>query len=572
MDTVIDPKISNLQPKVGRDWHDKSQWLLEPNFNQERTAWVLFEEATDSDLEKLEKVVSSNSSIIQVIVDRNAIPKIQKNDENGIIKIYSTDINDAVQKLSAAINRDVLDGWKPLITKEFAKISTSFVMDMMRTISEVFNSINMKKGTVEHISWKFVQNCLINSLRKSSYRSFEPIRGILKNKPAVIVSAGPSLNKQLPILKEYQDSVSIICVDSIWSVLIQNDIIPDVVVALDAVNIPKWTEDSFKKESILFVDIGCHVRMFNSTGTDEVVMAHLPQLTQLSAALGQPAAFIPSGGSVSTTAFTIAHFLDANPIIFIGQDLGYTDGQDHASGYQYTYDSNLKQERDNLGFDTEGYYGGRIRTERQFLHYKTWFEEVIKGIGESRIVINSTEGGAKISGALQIPFIDVCEELSSVYQAKPRLHEIANTSALEPKVARLESVENLRQRIINYDKLAEEGINICANSGSRVQTKKFKKIDRLNSKLLMDDILVKYIIDSCSNRNLEEIRKSAARSSEEIKEERDRWVSSLESYKKIYSQLRESCKILIGRIDKIKECDANDLEDTESLVKLWRDA
>ncbi|WP_195677259.1 6-hydroxymethylpterin diphosphokinase MptE-like protein, partial [Campylobacter volucris] len=57
-----------------------------------------------------------------------------------------------------------------------------------------------------------------------------------KAKNAIIVSTGPSLSKQLPLLKQYQENVVIFCADSSYPILAKENIKPDYVFSLERVD------------------------------------------------------------------------------------------------------------------------------------------------------------------------------------------------------------------------------------------------------------------------------------------------------------------------------------------------
>ncbi|MBP2655025.1 MAG: hypothetical protein H6Q73_2594, partial [Firmicutes bacterium] len=117
--------------------------------------------------------------------------------------------------------------------------------------------------------------------------------------------------------------------------------------------------------------------------------------------LGQQA-FLTMGASVAHLAFAFASHTGASPIILAGQDLAYgADGkQSHSSGTIYDGDvyGLSKQEK----IEVEGYYGGTVYTNRDWQLFKQWFELQLLKQPES-VVINATEGGARIKGTVELP-------------------------------------------------------------------------------------------------------------------------------------------------------------------------
>jgi hypothetical protein len=122
------------------------------------------------------------------------------------------------------------------------------------------------------------------------------------------------------------------------------------------------------------------------------------------------------GPSIANTAFDLACKLGADPIIFVGQDLAFTNDATHAEGthlrgvrgFDYSIsnpvhklseatDSPEKQSLRRLKW-VEGPDGDKVQTDSKMLSYLHWFEERVHELGDTRTVINATEGGALIRG------------------------------------------------------------------------------------------------------------------------------------------------------------------------------
>lgn len=525
-------------------------WIIDINLKAERTVWILFEELSELHVQDILNSIHENSILIQAsISQRDSQTKASPLSSNHEY-IYESSIPSLIKKINSKINRDIYDTWKPLITNDFARNNIKYVKEIFGAISEVFNSEVLGKATTEQVSLIFVKFAIFNLLHSIDHTTPQCLRKSLSGRPAVIVSAGPSLTKQLDFLAEYKDVLTILCVDSIWNILHERGIEPDIVFGLDAYNRPSWTRESLSKNTILVTDIGCHPKMYQSSGQPQLVTAHMPQLGALAESLGQPTLFLPSGGNVSTSLFNLARYLDANPIILIGQDLAYTDGEDHAEGYQYTYSESLKKERFETGFDVDGYYGGKLRTERQFLHYKAWFEEQIASLDSQYMVINSTEGGASIKGAFQLPFLSVCKELMSVFKDKPDLTSIIEGKPGLSVTERLQLLQELRLRISNYKKVADRGLSHTKGFSHRKAEGFFKKIDKLNAELISIDATVKYVIDKFIVKRLDNIRRDFARKDAESPE-RQRLRQSVEGYRDIYEQVQMACELALKGIDEL---------------------
>jgi hypothetical protein len=145
-------------------------------------------------------------------------------------------------------------------------------------------------------------------------------------------------------------------------------------------------------------------------------------------------------------------------IAFVGQDLAYTGGISHASGYL----EREERSEDELAKDSRfrqvpGYYGDIVYTNAQMDYYRDWFESEIKK-DVSFNVYNCTEGGAKIRGAIQIPLKQLATELDLIEKIPPTI------PAFPQKIDTNKLLKYLRndlKTIFEAKELALAGLNSC---------------------------------------------------------------------------------------------------------------
>ncbi|GAB6045540.1 motility associated factor glycosyltransferase family protein [Caminibacter profundus] len=235
----------------------------------------------------------------------------------------------------------------------------------------------------------------------------------LKNKKnsdiAIIVATGPSLTKQLPLLKEIQDYVTIISVDASMPILEKWQIVPDFVTSLERV---KETAKFFKSTSKEFQEK--FITIHASLQHEEVLKnSYSPKILSMRPFLYNKYFNLPKYGylgigmSAANMAYELAFMLGFEKIVLIGQDLAYSeDGKSHANGHVYGEDEVKYKETDI--FVTK--YGGNgvIRTTKVWNMFRNFFEKDISILNQKGIItINATEGGARIEGAIEMPFKEV---------------------------------------------------------------------------------------------------------------------------------------------------------------------
>jgi len=226
---------------------------------------------------------------------------------------------------------------------------------------------------------------------------------------AVIVSTGPSLEKQLPLLKEIQDYVTIISVDASLPIIEKWDIKPDFVTSLERVEATakffEKTSKDFQKDIVMIHASLQHEKVLeNSHGIKCLAMR--PHAFNKYFKLNDYG-YIGIGMSAANMAYELAFYLNFKKIVLIGQDLAYAEnGKSHAKGHVYGENEVKFKEDDSYVLA----YGGEkmIRTSKVWNMFRNYFErDIFNAKKEGVITINATEGGARIEGAIEMPFREV---------------------------------------------------------------------------------------------------------------------------------------------------------------------
>jgi len=235
----------------------------------------------------------------------------------------------------------------------------------------------------------------------------------LKNKKnsdlAIIVSTGPSLTKQLPLLKEIQDYVTIISIDASMPILEKWEIIPDFVTSLERVKeTAKFFQKTSKEFQEKFITIHASLQhkkvLQNSYG--ERILSMRGFLYNRYYKLDR-FGYLGIGMSAANMAYELAYLLGFDKIVLIGQDLAYNEkGSSHAKGHVYGEDEIKHKENDMF---VPKYGGdGIVRTTNVWNMFRNIFEKDINELNKKQIkTFNATEGGARIEGAIEIPFKEV---------------------------------------------------------------------------------------------------------------------------------------------------------------------
>ncbi len=221
--------------------------------------------------------------------------------------------------------------------------------------------------------------------------------------PCIIVAAGPSLEKNAEVLRRAKGKALIICVDTALPFLLKKDIIPDIACTIDAQKGTTYFMDTRLKDIPIMVSTDSDYRALEQIGdVKPIYIAAVNDFFQrLFKDKGYNVDYFDGGGSVATVSFQVAVGLGFHTIILIGQDLAFSDDKAHAGMGEVT-----KEDLDSKLMMVDAYNGGQILSRIDFKHYIDWYNLKIPELTD-RLIINATEGGAKLKGAVQMTLNDV---------------------------------------------------------------------------------------------------------------------------------------------------------------------
>ncbi|MBX1392028.1 motility associated factor glycosyltransferase family protein, partial [Campylobacter jejuni] len=256
---------------------------------------------------------------------------------------------------------------------------------------------------------QFLQN--IPSMLESI--PFQRILSERKNKfeNAIVVSAGPSLAKQLPLLKAYQDKAVIFCADGALSMLEKEGIIPDYVTNLDFTDLAmKFFQNKENKTSLNVLSCATHPNVARSLKAENCMIILRNKALYQRFNLND-FGYIDTGTHVSHFSYTLALALGFKNIILIGQDLAFDEkGNSHSQGF--SYGEQFSGEKTVPTLKTQAYAGkGEVLTHITWNDYRIKLEYLFACNSKEAKFYNATEGGARINFTEELSFKECCEKL-----------------------------------------------------------------------------------------------------------------------------------------------------------------
>ncbi|EAI0186897.1 DUF115 domain-containing protein [Campylobacter coli] len=240
---------------------------------------------------------------------------------------------------------------------------------------------------------------------------FQRILSERKNKfaNAIVVSAGPSLAKQLPLLKAYQDKAVIFCADGALSMLEKEGIVPDYVTNLDFTDLAmNFFQNKENKTSLNILSCATHPNLVHFLDNKSVVLRDDPLYQRFNL---NDFGYIDTGTHVSHFSYTLALALGFKNIIMIGQDLAFDEkGNSHSKGFDFGEKFSGEENIDKL--KVTAYAGkGEVLTHIAWNDYRIKLEYLFACNEQKAKFYNATEGGARINFTEELSFKECCEKL-----------------------------------------------------------------------------------------------------------------------------------------------------------------
>ena len=273
-------------------------------------------------------------------------------------------------------------------------------------------------GTALGMGKEFINAFMANIPQIIRKPGVSKLKDIFKDRPAIVVSAGPSLEKNFHVLKKAKGKAVIIAADVVLPTLLPAGIVPDVLVAIDpmAENIAVFRDNPLLKD-VPFICLAQY--------TPEILNIY-PGPIFVNTAFGNPIfqwlggfwedkGYIHCfGGSVAHLGFAAAEYMGSDVIALIGQDLSYEE-KFHAGDATKLLHAFHNQEAPDYRKGAkvaEDIFGEKRYTLNSLLGFKTTFEKKVKVFSGS--VINATEGGLPIEGATVMRLLDFIEEYCDI--------------------------------------------------------------------------------------------------------------------------------------------------------------
>lgn len=357
--------------------------------------------------------------------------------------------------------------------KMFPKQYNTFFVEVQKTI----NTINAMDYVWERFGTAYYHNTLSNFPYLLKSYSLSNLSNLIPaGIPAILVSAGPSLDKNIQYIQSAEGRAFIVAVDSALNALLKRDIVPDLFVTVDG----KKMEAHFQDERIKKIPMVCNLVsnmnvISNHMGKQFFISDRNEHIDKILNAHAKRLPIVESGGSVANSAYSLLELMGFKTIILIGQDLAYTDNRTHAADtVRGSWNMDITGEKI---IELEGYYDEVVKSSNEFWIYLEWFENEIQR-RKDVTMINATEGGAKIHGALQMSFQEAVKTYCNQEFNTQEIFDRTEKWLTKEETSNIvRDFKNIVEEVLSIRKNAENAILIYRKMIEKVHAEKYKSKD-----------------------------------------------------------------------------------------------
>ncbi|EKG9507154.1 motility associated factor glycosyltransferase family protein [Campylobacter coli] len=376
------------------------------------------------------------------------------------------------------------------------------ILGLNKKLAENFKNSIVSHGNDPLDALQGIEQFVYNLPQMITHPSYKELLSKRKgvSDTAIIVSTGPSLTKQLPLLKKYASKATIFCADSSYPILAKHGIKPDYVLSLERIPL---TSEFFNND---FGEFDNGICFIIKSIVHPNAINYLTKKTDNFTIVSTYASFIQylkldyfgyfnMGKSVANMSYLLTEYLNYKNIILIGQDLAYAkDGFSHTKDYKNLDKHEGHFQRDKGKFQCLAYGGnGKVESSEIWTMFRLIFENDINYFQKffNITTYNCTEGGARIEGTIEKPFLWACENLLDKDLNKPfeKLEPLSlnkqNEFLLKAYYKVCKSIEHCRDfsKILSNDFEKIQSVYLSLNEKEEDINLAIEKIDKFKNKL-----------------------------------------------------------------------------------------
>lgn len=346
--------------------------------------------------------------------------------------------------------------YKQIFSDAYAKFSEEFIQAIKSKGFDIRTRFAFEKLWMDNFVRNFRSVLYTENILNVDKRFF-------KDKPAILVSAGPSLEEEIENLKYIKENklAYIFSVGSAIKALLNNGIYPDAICAIDGMPLnyeiySRLINDPDNNTPLIFGSSLYHnvVDDYNAQKFHLFIDADPIAAYYLKYKNDDAVGKVGIAPSVAITTLELLYKLELSLIILVGQNFAYKNNNYYSNSIEgYIIRSTNMDDKDKAeAFEVESVTGGSVLTSPSLSVMRTQMELLIERSGMTN-VINTTSGGAKIKGTTYESLSDIIknrlkdvsitdEWTNSPVESYDRDYLITQHNKLKEERAKLNSIFN----------------------------------------------------------------------------------------------------------------------------------
>lgn len=538
--------------------YETNKWLENINSHQINKVFLLMGFGNGYYVEKLLEHIKNddivilyepNIEIFKFVLENFELEKILLKN-NLHIFIGNNMLDDLKDFLKRLIYINNISSQSIIILPQYARLFPKELDLFCTTIRDNNQRVMMGERTNASFGKIIVNNTFSNIQFLDECNTINDYNNVFpKDVPAIIVSAGPSLAKNMEQLNKAKGKAVIFSVDRALEQLYSEDILPDYTVTID----PKKPLDFFGKgysvEVPLFTCLESNSNILKVHKGKKIFFKASPFIDSVLYKIGKGIFYNwNTGGSVATAAFTICVQMGFKKIILVGQDLAYAeDGKtSHVGNIANVIDSYKEKW-------VEGINGETIRSRLDWFEYLNWFGDCIEACKDIGLeVIDATEGGAKIRGTQIMKLSEAIEKFCYKEVFVDKIEKKMKHSYVKKDLLRIEKqidkglleLELIKKKAITTSVLCEKMVKKCQRKTAEDKTGKLLTERIMKANEYMAHKLIFPLVDSYITQEAQLIMKDVFH----LTDDKDQDMEASFTYSKKIYQLIEKATDDINKI------------------------
>jgi len=327
----------------------------------------------------------------------------------------------------------------PAYTKLFPEELACFQENLKRMVARKTSNVD----TIARKKRLWFENFLENIPHLFESPDITSLSGLFQNIPCFLVGAGPSLTKNVDLLKRANHRALIFSANAAFNRLNEEGVQPQITGVLEGSDVSHHLKGMKGiSQTYLAVEACGNPRHFQIESKGRFVF----HSQKWSAELLGKSVFLPNGGHVGSAGFTMAVLLGCNPLLLVGQDLAFEGDKVHTEGAEDS--SILTENEETVGIPGDA---GRAIVRRSMTAYQMWYEEsaaYLRREDPQRILLNATEGGAGISG---IPNVSLQEALEKFCRNEFDFEKVLQKRKVQERIDASVPLKKVERLILSLD-------------------------------------------------------------------------------------------------------------------------